>query len=804
MRDIMFVVLPCTGQSPISNGVVGNTGGTLTGPNSIEVCDGEYFCVDVQFTDADAGTTLDITSLATTLLPGATFTVVGTNPAVATICWTGDITNSPVNVLVQAADGNCPIQNITSTSINITTSQTAGTPPDAGVDGSITTCSNAASFALFGQLGGTPTAGGSWAYPNGTAHTGQFDPAVDAAGIYRYAVGNACGSDTSYVTVNVNTAPNAGTNGTVSLCSSSASVSLFAQLGGSPQAGGAWSGPSPVVGGQYNPATMAPGVYTYTIVAAAPCVNSSATITVTENAAPNSGTNGTLDVCSNGAASGLFAQFGGTPQAGGAWSGPSAVVGGQYDPATMTPGVYTYTVTGTAPCANATATVTVTENAAANAGTNGTLDVCATGAASSLFAQLGGTPQAGGAWSGPSAVVGGQYDPATMTPGVYTYTVTGTAPCANATATVTVTENTAPNAGTNGTLDACSNGAAVGLFAQLGGTPQGGGAWSGPSAVVGGQYDPATMTPGVYTYTVTGLAPCTNATATVTVTENTAANAGTNGTLDVCATGTATSLFAQLGGAPQVGGAWSGPSAVIGGQYDPATMAPGIYTYTVTGVAPCANATATVTVTENAAPNAGTNGTLGCVFQWSCGRTFRTAWWNATSRRRMERSKRSGRWSVRPGNNDSGCVHVHGHRLSTMHERYSDGHGDGEHCGQRRHEWHLGCVCYWNCHKPFRSTRWCSTSGRRMERSKCCDRRSVRSGDDGAGCLHLHSDRRCTLCERDCYRHGNRERSPERGHERYAGCVFQWSCGRTVRTARWNATSWRRMERSKRSGRWSI
>ena len=122
----------------------------------------------------------------------------------------------------------------------------------------------------------------------------------------------------------------------------------------------------------------------------------------------------------------------------------------------MAPGVYTYTVTGVAPCANATATVTVTENAAPNAGTNGTLDVCSQRSCCRSFAQLGGTPQAGGAWSGPSAVIGGQYDPATMTPGVYTYTVTGVAPCANATATVTVTENTAPNAGTNGTLDVCA------------------------------------------------------------------------------------------------------------------------------------------------------------------------------------------------------------------------------------------------------------------------------------------------------------------------------------------------------------
>ncbi|MBK9626409.1 MAG: hypothetical protein IPO56_01485 [Flavobacteriales bacterium] len=87
-----------------------------------------------------------------------------------------------------------------------------------------------------------------------------------------------------------------------------------------------------------------------------------------------------------------------------------------------------------------------------------------------------------------------------MTPGAYVYTVTGVAPCANATATVTVTENTATNAGTNGPLTLCSNGASVALSTGLGGAPQAGGTWSGPSPVVGGNCDPATMTPGAYVH----------------------------------------------------------------------------------------------------------------------------------------------------------------------------------------------------------------------------------------------------------------------------------------------------------------
>jgi hypothetical protein len=610
LRDVMIVVQNCFDPPPVTPGLSNANGGLITGSSTMEVCDGVPFCVDMVFSDSVPSTVITVVSDVASQLPGSTFTVVGTNPAVATICWTPDPAFSPANILVTATDNACPIANVVNSSAFITVVPPPPVIPNAGTSASVSSCAGGSNVNLFAQLGGTPNAGGVWTAPNGTSHSGIFIPGTSVFGVYTYTVGNACANATATVTVTSAGGPNAGTSGSVTLCGNGASTSLFAQLGGTPDAGGSWSGPSAVLGGNYNPATMNPGVYTYTVTGVAPCTNVTATVTVTENAATNAGTNGTLTVCNSGAAASLFAQLGGTPQAGGAWSGPSPVVGGNYNPATMAPGVYTYTVTGVAPCTNATATVTVTENAATNAGTNGSLTLCGNGASVSLFAQLGGTPQAGGTWSGPSAVLGGNYNPATMNPGVYTYTVTGVAPCTNATATVTVTENAATNAGTNGTLTVCSSGAAASLFAQLGGTPQAGGAWSGPSPVVGGNYNPATMAPGVYTYTVTGVAPCTNATATVTVTENAATNAGTNGSLTLCGNGASVSLFAQLGGTPQAGGTWSGPSAVVGGNYDPATMAPGVYTYTVTGVAPCTNATATVTVTENAATNAGTNGTL--------------------------------------------------------------------------------------------------------------------------------------------------------------------------------------------------
>ncbi|MFT3884116.1 MAG: hypothetical protein QM724_01420 [Flavobacteriales bacterium] len=428
-------------------------------------------------------------------------------------------------------------------------------------------------------------------------------------GIYTYQVAGApgCAPDAAIVTITKHVAPDAGNDATLNICAGSAAADLFPLLGVTAQTGGTWtsSGGRPF-SGIYDPATNSSDTFIYTVLGTAPCANDQASVTVTENATSDAGTNGTLDICGSDAPVNLFTRLGGTPQSGGAWTGPSATTG-TYDPATMTPGIYTYTITGIAPCANASATVTVTENAPPHAGTSTTLSVCDQGSAMALLASLPGA-DGGGSWSGPSPVVGGQYDPVTMTPGAYVYTVTGTPPCANAQATVTVSETSTPNAGGNGTVTLCATDAAVDLAHYLTGA-DGGGTWSGPSPIIGSLFDPATMSAGVYTYTIAAVPPCAGASSTVTVTVNAPPNAGISTTLSVCDQGNAVALLASLPGADG-GGSWSGPSPVIGGQYDPVTMTPGAYVYTVTGTPPCANAQATVTVNETSTPNAGINGTV--------------------------------------------------------------------------------------------------------------------------------------------------------------------------------------------------
>ena len=313
-------------------------------------------------------------------------------------------TNSVFFITSALTNGQIVSVVMTSDSIDYDSDNTIATTvnglPNAGTNGTLTVCAGTTptNSELFSQLGGTPDAGGTW---------------TNVGLVYTYTVAATApctGTDTATVTVTEQAAPNAGTNGTLTVCAgiTPTDAELFSQLGGTPDAGGTW--------------TNVGLVYTYTVAATAPCTGTdSATVTVTEQAAPNAGTNGTLTVCAGTIPtdSELFAQLGGTPDAGGTWTNVDLA--------------YTYTVAATLPCSiDATATVTLTEQAAPNAGTDGTLTVCAgtTPTDAELFAQLGGTPEVGGVWSNVGLV--------------YTYTVDPIDPCTvEATATVTVTERAA-------------------------------------------------------------------------------------------------------------------------------------------------------------------------------------------------------------------------------------------------------------------------------------------------------------------------------------------------------------------------
>lgn len=149
----------------------------------------------------------------------------------------------------------------TSSSDVIVTVQAA---PNAGTNGSMSFCDTDPSSDLYNALGGSPDAGGTWS-PAMASGTGVFDPSADAGGTYTYTVTNSCGTSTATVDVTVQPVPDPGTNGSITLCSTDASVDLFTLLGGSPDAGGTWSPAMNSGTGVFDPATDTGGTYTYTL-----------------------------------------------------------------------------------------------------------------------------------------------------------------------------------------------------------------------------------------------------------------------------------------------------------------------------------------------------------------------------------------------------------------------------------------------------------------------------------------------------------------------------------------------------------
>lgn len=169
------------------------------------------------------------------------------------------------------------------------------------------------------------------------------------------------------------------------------------------------------------------------------------------------------------------------------------------------------------------------------------------------------------------------------------------------------------DAGLPASIAVCDDGAPVDLFTQLGGTPDLGGTWTDPNGVpFTNPLDPATGSSGAYTYSVVDTMPgCTNAQAAVTVTIANALDPGTNASLALCRDAAPLDLFTVLGGSPDAGGTWTDPGgAAYSGLLDPATATQGAYVYTTNPALPCPTLSATITVSLDTIPYAGTDNTF--------------------------------------------------------------------------------------------------------------------------------------------------------------------------------------------------
>jgi gliding motility-associated-like protein len=539
-------------------------------------------------------------------------------------------------------NGTSPCGNATAT-LTVTVNDL----PSAGANNTIATCNNNASFNMLANLSGSPDAGGSWTQTSGAARTitGNNVNLLNATAgtyIFQYTVAGSapCPNATATLTINVSDGPDAGISNSVSACTTETAFDLLAALDGTPDGGGTWTdmdgSGGPISGNNINLTSVAPGPYRfqYSLTGTAPCSNASAIVTVNViSGTPDAGSDNSQNVCNNQAAYNLLSNLSGSPDPGGVWtdvnSSGGLITGDNINLTNVGAGtfdfLYTITVAG---CGSSSATLTLNVTESPDAGSDNTVSACNTSSSFNLFSSLSGTPQVGGSWTQTAGttrtITGNNVNLNGAAAGSYAfqYTVTGTAPCANASATVTVNVVEAPNSGLDNTVSACNSDNAFNLLLNLAGTPDSGGTWSqtfGAARTITGNavnFSGAASGQYIFEYTVTGTAPCVNQTSELIVNVNDAPDAGTSNSVSACNSNTAFNLFSSLVGTPDNGGAWtqlSGPSLTVTGNnvnLSPATAGNYVFQYTVTGMAPCANATSTVTVNVTDAPSSGTDNTV--------------------------------------------------------------------------------------------------------------------------------------------------------------------------------------------------
>lgn len=156
---------------------------------------------------------------------------------------------------------------------------------DPGLDTTIHVCSQGgAPVDLFTRLGGNPMTGGTWTR-NGVAHSNIFQPGTDPCGQYVYTLDGigACGPSTATVNVVCDPAPNAGNNGSVTLCATDTTENLNTHINGEAP-NGYWVAPDGFVAGGFNQGVnvsfFGAGLYGY-VIPGTTCPNDTAFLTVT-------------------------------------------------------------------------------------------------------------------------------------------------------------------------------------------------------------------------------------------------------------------------------------------------------------------------------------------------------------------------------------------------------------------------------------------------------------------------------------------------------------------------------------------
>jgi len=535
---------------------------------------------------------------------GGVWTAAATNPSGGTFtAASGSFDPSGASVSVYsftysfAAGGGCIADDAT---VDITV-QNQG---EAGTGSAITRCETNTTLITLSDLVTGEETGGSWAATAGNpvggtfdAIAGTFDPTGASIGTYNFsysfAAGAACVADNTNLSITIENQPEAGTDGSLTICETqTTAVDLLAIISGE-DAGGTWtaSATNPsggtLTGASFDPIGATPGTYTfsYSFAAGTDCVADASTATLVITEQKEAGTASPTTICETSTTViDLYAQLAGE-DAGGVWTaaatnpigGTFTAASGSFDPSGASVGSYsfTYSFAEGGGCIADDATVNVTVENQGEAGSGTSTNVCSNAGAVNLFGLVSGedtgglwTASAGNPVGGTFNAAAGSFDPAGAPNGAYTFTYSfaaGTACIVDATS-VTIHVGVQPEAGTASPTTICETSTTViDLYAQIAGEDAGG-VWTaaatnpsgGTFTAASGSFDPSGASVGSYSFTYSFAAGggCIADDATVDITVQNQGEAGIDMDATLCNNETNINLNDFLVNA-DLGGSWS-------------------------------------------------------------------------------------------------------------------------------------------------------------------------------------------------------------------------------------------------------
>ena len=525
-----------------------------------------------------------------------------------------DIAAGSVTITLTASNGGCA-DNVSSKTLTISTTPTGSAGSTiaacANTAVNITTGASASNYTSvqWSTTNGTGTFANATSLTNCTYTPSTGDATAGSRTLTLTVFGNSpCGNITYNKTINISRAMTVNAGNNMTMCSSTATISISSGASATNQGSVLWStpdgtgtvnNPNSLGACSYTPsaADIAAGSVTITLTAFNPgcsAVSSSKTLTINSTATSVAGT--PIATCSNTGAVNITAGASATNYSSVTWS-TNGTAGTLTNANSLTNCVYTpsaadiaagsrtltLTVIGLSPCANATSTKTVTISPAPTANAGTAINTCysagavniTTGATSTNNSGITWTSSGTGTFASATSLTACTYTPsaADIAAGNVTLTLTanGNGGCNPTTSTKLLNIYQAPiaEAGTN--ISTCSTSGATNItagsnasnYTSVAWSSSGTGTFANANSLTNCTYNPsaADRTAGSVTLTLTATNVCGSDTSTktftiystTTITSTTPGTRSGAGTVNLGATSTSGTIYwytASTGGSP--------------------------------------------------------------------------------------------------------------------------------------------------------------------------------------------------------------------------------------------------------------